>query len=83
MNSVFSPEVVRPFPTADLNQSLTKRGGRRKRRSSILTTTPEKLALEGVAKRQRTKEKNKGVVKRNKFLLLKGKYSAKTIVHQT
>jgi hypothetical protein len=48
MNSLFSAEAVHPFPTANLNQSSTKRGGRGK--VPLLTSTPEKLELEEVAK---------------------------------
>ncbi|KAL1276995.1 hypothetical protein QQF64_023668 [Cirrhinus molitorella] len=41
----FSPETVRPHPRAG-PRKLTKANGRKKRKSAILTDTPEKEALE-------------------------------------
>ena len=50
--STFSPEVVRPSPKAGPLLSSSQRQGRKKGKSSILTSTPEKNALEEAAKKK-------------------------------
>ena len=54
--SSFSPEVVRPSPKAiDVIDTCSKRPARKRGKSSILTNTPEKLALEEVANKRQSK----------------------------
>lgn len=45
-----SPEHVKPYPKAALQDKIKNKGGRRKGKSAILTDTPEKIEIE-----QRTK----------------------------
>lgn len=51
----FSPEAVRPYPKSSL-ALVPARGGRKRGKTSILTDTPEKVALEEAA-RQKVKPK--------------------------
>lgn len=44
MNSILAPNFVRPFPKVALRKE--NRCGRKKRKSAVLTDTPEKDALE-------------------------------------
>ena len=53
----FSPETIRPFPKADPRQNTRK--GRKKRKSAILTDTPEKLAIEEEFKNRKAKQVRK------------------------
>jgi len=49
-NNEISPEHIKPYPKAALQDKLKNKGGRRKGKSAILTDTPEKIEIE-----QRTK----------------------------
>jgi len=59
MSASFDPEEVRPFPKAPPRKTTTKASSR-KRKSAILTDTPEKRALEEEFQR-RSKTKSKPV----------------------
>ena len=50
----FSPEEIRPFPKAQPKK--TQKGGRKRRKSTILTDTPVKTALEEEANSAKTKK---------------------------
>ncbi|XP_063752361.1 uncharacterized protein LOC134872924 isoform X2 [Eleginops maclovinus] len=52
---MFSPELIRPHPKA--TQRKAKENGRRKRKSTILTDTPEKKALEEENKTKKGKRR--------------------------
>ena len=52
---VFSPEAIRPFPKAAPRK---RTGGRKKRKSAILTDTPEKNAIEEEMKRKQMRTKS-------------------------
>ncbi|CAD6230309.1 GSCOCG00006748001-RA-CDS [Cotesia congregata] len=54
---VFSPEVVRPYPKAGPRKM--SRAGRRKRKSAVLTDTPEKNALEEEQSKKKVKKVEK------------------------
>ena len=51
----FTPEHIRPFPKAPARQQTTR--GRKRRKSAILTDTPEKSALEEEFRNSTTKSK--------------------------
>jgi hypothetical protein len=55
---MFCSELVRSSPAADSNQSLREPGGKRKGGSSILTSTPEKLALKEQRDNKQHRETN-------------------------
>jgi hypothetical protein len=65
-NKGFSPETVRPFPKAPPRKAQK---GRKRRKSTILTDTPEKMALEEEKKRARS-NKRKSVPNAKKTLHL-------------
>jgi hypothetical protein len=74
LDSMFSPEVIRPSSRVDLNETSTRRGGKRKRRRAILTSTPKKLELEEAATIQAQERETK--------FFLKEKHFAKMLVLQ-
>ena len=70
MPKTFTPEHVRPFPKAPSRQQTNK--GRKKRKSSILTDTPEKNALQEEVKKS-TNKSRKGKKVRTKLISEKTK----------
>lgn len=78
-----SPESVRPYPKAKLTQKKTKKGGRKKGKSAILTDTPEKEELfQKYIKKKKTNRKlfeNEVEKKKQKSKVTKKMKKKKTI----